>query len=98
MQETQPSWFAVYTKPRQEHIALENLERQGFRCFLPMAVNPYQRRSAKNLHIEPPRWSASGPSCKPAAQSRTTGNTPCGPCHPVCWRQAIPRNSPAASH
>jgi transcriptional antiterminator RfaH len=58
MQETQPSWFAVYTKPRQEHIALENLERQGFRCFLPMAINPYQRRSAKNLRIEPlfPRY------------------------------------------
>jgi transcriptional antiterminator RfaH len=54
----QASWFAVYTKPRQEHIALENLERQGFRCFLPMAINPYQRRSEKNLRIEPlfPRY------------------------------------------
>ena len=54
----QPSWFAVYTKPRQEHIALENLERQDFHCFLPMAVNPYQRRSEKKLRIEPlfPRY------------------------------------------
>jgi len=54
----QPSWFAVYTKPRQEHIALENLERQDFRCFLPMAINPYQRRSEKKLRIEPlfPRY------------------------------------------
>ena len=43
-----PSWFAVYTKPRQEHIALINLERQSFECFLPMAENPYQRRSTKN--------------------------------------------------
>ncbi len=52
------SWFAVYTKPRQEHIALENLERQDFRCFLPMAINPYQRRSDKKLRIEPlfPRY------------------------------------------
>jgi hypothetical protein len=49
----QPSWFAVYTKPRQEHIALENLERQDFHCFLPMAINPYQRRSEKKLRIEP---------------------------------------------
>jgi len=51
-------WFAVYTKPRQEHIALEHLERQAFRCFLPMAINPYQRRSQKNLRIEPlfPRY------------------------------------------
>lgn len=30
------SWFAVYTKPRQEHTALLNLERQSFKCYLPM--------------------------------------------------------------
>lgn len=58
MNESQPSWFAVYTKPRQEHIALEHLERQAFSCLLPMAVNPYQRRSARRLRIEPlfPRY------------------------------------------
>jgi transcriptional antiterminator RfaH len=58
MQETQPSWFTVYAKPRQERIAKEHLQRQGFQCFLPMAINPYQRRSAKNLRIEPlfPRY------------------------------------------
>jgi transcriptional antiterminator RfaH len=65
------SWFAIYTKPRQERIALENLERQGFRCFLPMALNPYQRfrvggasaataaqRAARKTGIEPlfPRY------------------------------------------
>ena len=52
------NWFAVYTKPRQEHIALANLERQGFFCFLPMAINPYQRRSPRQLRIEPlfPRY------------------------------------------
>ena len=43
-----PSWFAVYTKPRQEQVALLNLERQSFECFLPMAENPFQRRSKKN--------------------------------------------------
>jgi transcriptional antiterminator RfaH len=58
MQETQPNWFAVYTKPRQERIALEHLERQAFHCFLPMAINPYQRRSASKPRIEPlfPRY------------------------------------------
>ena len=58
LQFSRHSWFAVYTKPRQEKIALENLERQGFRCFLPMAINPYQRRSAKKPRIEPlfPRY------------------------------------------
>jgi transcriptional antiterminator RfaH len=55
---TEPSWFAVYTRPRQEHLALEHLERQGFHCFLPLAINPYQRRSQKKLRIEPlfPRY------------------------------------------
>lgn len=52
LQTAEPSWFAVYTKPRQEHIARENLERQGFRCFLPLAVNPYQRRTARKPRIE----------------------------------------------
>jgi len=58
VQEKQPNWFAVYAKPRQEHIALENLERQGFHCFLPMAVNPYQRRTEHKPRIEPlfPRY------------------------------------------
>ncbi len=58
MNNTQPSWFAVYSKPRQERFALKNLERQGFKCFLPMAINPYQRRSASKLRIEPlfPRY------------------------------------------
>ena len=29
-------WFLIHTKPRQEAIALENLERQGYACYLPM--------------------------------------------------------------
>ena len=41
-------WFAVFCKPRQEHKALVNLERQGFECFLPMALNPYQKFSRRN--------------------------------------------------
>jgi len=55
---TEANWFAVYTRPRQEHIALENLLRQDFDCFLPMALNPYQRRSQTKLRIEPlfPRY------------------------------------------
>ena len=57
MQTSQPNWFAVVTKPRQEQIALENLQRQDYECFLPLAENPYQRRSKKQI-IEPlfPRY------------------------------------------
>ena len=29
-------WFVVHTKPRQEHRALVNLERQGYPCYLPV--------------------------------------------------------------
>ena len=52
------SWYAVYTKPRQERVALEHLQRQTYRCFLPMALNPYQRRTAQKPRIEPlfPRY------------------------------------------
>lgn len=52
-------WYAVYTKPRQEAVALQNLERQGFRCLLPRAVNPYQRLSTRRApRVEPlfPRY------------------------------------------
>lgn len=48
------NWFAVVTKPRQEQIALTNLQRQDFECFLPMAENPYQRRSKKHQKIIEP--------------------------------------------
>lgn len=42
-----------------ERIAQENLERQGFHCFLPLAENPYQRISKnKQALVEPlfPRY------------------------------------------
>jgi transcriptional antiterminator RfaH len=54
-----PDWFAVYTKPRQEQIALFNLESQSFECYLPMAEDPHQRGSARNkTRLEPlfPRY------------------------------------------
>jgi transcriptional antiterminator RfaH len=59
MEPTQPNWFVVVSKPRQEQTAFEHLQRQGFKCFLPMAENPYQRRSKKaQKRIEPlfPRY------------------------------------------
>ena len=30
------AWYVVHTKPRQERRALENLENQGYECYLPM--------------------------------------------------------------
>ena len=33
-----PRWYAVNTRPRSEKIAVTNLERQGFRFFLPNCI------------------------------------------------------------
>lgn len=29
-------WYLVHTKPRQEKCALQNLEQQGYQCYLPI--------------------------------------------------------------
>ncbi|WP_301102059.1 transcription/translation regulatory transformer protein RfaH [Propionivibrio sp.] len=34
-QADESGWYVVYTRPRQEARALENLRNQGFDCFLP---------------------------------------------------------------
>jgi len=47
----QTFWYLIHTKPRQERRALENLERQGFPCYLPMF--PVQKiRRAKLTTVE----------------------------------------------
>ena len=28
-------WYLIHTKPRQEKCALDNLQRQGYQCYLP---------------------------------------------------------------
>lgn len=51
-------WYLVHTKPRQEDIALANLERQGYECYLPqMRIERVRRRKAE-VAIEPmfPRY------------------------------------------
>lgn len=32
----EPHWYVAYTRPRMEQTALVNLERQGFRVYLPL--------------------------------------------------------------
>lgn len=42
------SWYLVLTKPRQENVALANLERQGYECYLPqMRIERIRRRKAQ---------------------------------------------------
>ena len=40
------NWYLIHTKIRQERLALENLERQGFECFLPLIRAEKLRRGA----------------------------------------------------
>lgn len=43
-------WHVVHTKPRQEKCALQNLERQGYECFLPLC--PIEKLRAGTLAID----------------------------------------------
>lgn len=47
------NWYLVHTKIRQEQCALENLERQGFSCFLPMMQIEKVRRGKVEVVAEP---------------------------------------------
>lgn len=52
------SWYLIYTKPRQENSAKENLERQGFVTYLPMTQQTRRRNGRYIKNIEPyfPRY------------------------------------------
>ncbi len=52
------SWYLIYSKPQQERVARENLERQGYRSYLPMIRNRRRRQGRYVAVIEPmfPRY------------------------------------------
>lgn len=47
------NWYPVYTKPRQERIARENLKRQSFEVYLPLMKVRRKRRGKWVETIEP---------------------------------------------
>jgi transcriptional antiterminator RfaH len=51
-------WYLIHTKIRQERCALQNLERQGFECFLPEIQAEKLRRGTLTTLPEPlfPRY------------------------------------------
>ncbi len=51
-------WYAVFTKPRQEHVAEEHLERQAFTVWLPRLEHSVRHRGRWVDRIEPlfPRY------------------------------------------
>ena len=52
------SWYAVYTKPNQEIVAQQQLERQGYATYLPMIMNAKRRNGRRRYVNEPffPRY------------------------------------------
>lgn len=47
------NWYLIHSKPRQEKVALENLQRQGFACYLPVLRLEKIRRGALSVVEEP---------------------------------------------
>jgi transcriptional antiterminator RfaH len=47
------AWYLVYTKPRQEEVALANLVRQGYGAYLPQ-VRQVRRRQGRRLNVVEP--------------------------------------------
>ncbi|MDO8413117.1 MAG: transcription/translation regulatory transformer protein RfaH [Gallionellaceae bacterium] len=52
------SWYLIHTKPRQEALALTNLSRQGFECYMPMLRLQKIRQRKTAMVAEPmfPRY------------------------------------------
>ena len=51
-------WHLIYTKPQQEKVALDNLIRQNYQCYLPLITKEKFLRGKKILSKEPmfPRY------------------------------------------
>jgi transcriptional antiterminator RfaH len=51
-------WYLIYTKPRQEKCALQNLEQQGYQCYMPLLPKEKLRQGALAVRDEPlfPRY------------------------------------------
>ena len=51
-------WYLIYTKPRSEARAEDNLQRQGFHTYLPWLSNQHREQSRRVLPIAPlfPRY------------------------------------------
>ena len=49
------AWYLVYSKPQQERLALENLERQGYESYLPF-IRSRRRRSGRYISVIEPMF------------------------------------------
>lgn len=69
-------WFLAYTKPRQEKIALTNLEQQAFQAYLPLYKKFKKTEQGPVAQFEPmfPRYILFRP-CKPEQSISVVRNT-----------------------
>ena len=54
-----PPWYLAYTKPQQEHMAHEQLARQGYQTYLPRCKSfpsPARRNSAVDSLVDVPMF------------------------------------------
>jgi transcriptional antiterminator RfaH len=71
-------WYLIHTKPRQEKCALQNLEQQGYQCYLPILPAEKLRQGILVVADEPlfPRYLfirlGQGDSAKSWAPIRST--------------------------
>lgn len=51
-------WYLVYSRPRRERVAIQNLERQGYESYLPLIQRHRRRQGRRIIQIEPmfPRY------------------------------------------
>jgi len=47
------NWYVIHTKPRQEARALENLQAQGYHCYLPLIAVEKIRQHHLSIEQEP---------------------------------------------
>ena len=52
VQSSDNSWYLIYTKPRKELVAQENLERQGFMTYLPRIERSRKRNGKRVTSVE----------------------------------------------
>jgi transcriptional antiterminator RfaH len=71
-------WYLVHTKPRQEQCAMDNLQSQGYQCYLPTIPSEKVRQGLITISDEPlfPRYLfillGQGDSAKSWAPIRST--------------------------
>ena len=55
-------WYLVHSRPRQESVAAEHLQRQGYEVYLPRVKLPRHRRARWQEQVEPlfPRYLFAG--------------------------------------